>query len=70
MFAANKKFHEIVIETQQEPDAVLALWHRFRAGFDYESAGARVTEEERAQRQHDEQMRDLDVELRRRRRAK
>jgi hypothetical protein len=67
MFKANRSFADIVIETQQEPEVILALRARYRAGFDEERA--REDNEKREQEKHDEQMREIDRELRRKRRA-
>ncbi len=68
MFTARRPFHEIVIETEQEPSTILALWQQFQAGF-----GATDTapdgDEAREQREHEEQMREMDLELDRRRRG-
>ncbi len=69
MFKARKRFEDIVIETQQEPDTILALWQRYNAGFEYGTEAAGNDDEERAQREHDDQMREMDVELERRRRG-
>jgi hypothetical protein len=65
MFAANRKFHEIVIETQQEPSAIRALWNEYRSGFDGGLVDKR--DELREQAEHEEQMREIDRELRRKR---
>jgi hypothetical protein len=69
MFKERKKFHDIVIETEQEPSTILALWQQYQAGFEYGQDGAEETEEERAQREHEAQMREMDRELERRRRG-
>ena len=34
MFRERKKFEEIVIETEQEPSLIRALWKDYRAGFE------------------------------------
>ena len=64
MFTERRKFHEIVIATEQEPDTILLLWKRYRSGFDDVDGDAR---EERAQREHDEQMRQIDRDIEHRR---
>lgn len=69
MFAMHRKFHEIVIETQLDPDTVLDLWRRYQAGFRYADGEQKELDETRAQREHDEQMRAMDEELERRRRG-
>jgi hypothetical protein len=69
LFKERKKFHDIVIETEQEPSTILALWQQYRAGFEYGQDTSKETEEERAQREHDAQMREMDRELERRRRG-
>ena len=67
MFKARRSFEDIVIETQQEPEVVLALWQRYRAGFH----GHQLTadDETRELAEHEEQMREIDGELRRKRHA-
>ena len=69
MFKAKKRFEDIVIETQQEPDIILALWKRYQAGFAFGEERARESDEERAQHEHDAEMREMDRELERRRRG-
>ncbi|MCW5831337.1 MAG: hypothetical protein KIS78_02630 [Labilithrix sp.] len=70
MFKARKRFEDIVIETEQEPDAILELWRRYSAGFEYgRGPSAAEREEAHAEREHEEQMRALDLELERRRRG-
>ena len=69
MFEARKRFVEIVIETQQEPETVRALWQQYQAGFNPGAAGLTQRSEQRAQVEHDEQMRAMDGELERRRRG-
>ena len=67
MFKANRSFADIVIETQQDPEVILALRARYNAGFDGDPA--REEDESREQREHDEQMREIDRELERKWRA-
>lgn len=67
MFTERRKFHEIVIETQQEPSVIRDLWKEYRAGFDAEQSPF-DTETREAER-HEAQMRALDAELARRRQA-
>jgi hypothetical protein len=67
MFKARRLFEDIVIETQQDPEVILALWQRYCAGFNgHQSVAAHETRE---QAEHEEQMREIDRELRRKRRA-
>jgi hypothetical protein len=66
MFRERQKFHEIVIETEQEPDTIRALWRQFNAGFDDSSPES--ASDLRQHESHDERMRDLDRDLARRRR--
>jgi hypothetical protein len=68
LFKARHSFADICIETEQDADTILALWSRYRAGFEYGSQQREEDEEARAQREHDAQMRELDDELERRRR--
>jgi hypothetical protein len=67
MFKANRNFADIVIETQQEPEVILALRARYNAGFD--GTPGREVNESREQREHDEHMREIDRELERKRRT-
>ena len=67
LFKANRSFADIVIETQQEPEVILALRARYRAGFEEEQA--HQDDAKREQKDHDEQMREIDRELERKRRA-
>jgi hypothetical protein len=67
MIKAGRPFEDIVIETQQNPEVILALRARYRAGFEDEQE--REDDEKREQDEHDEQMRELDRELRRKRRV-
>jgi hypothetical protein len=69
MFKVRKRLEDIVIETQQEPDTILALWQRYQAGLDYGREAATERDEQRAQQEHDQQMREMDRELERRRRG-
>ncbi len=69
MFKAKKRFEDIVIETQQLPGMILDLWRQYRAGFEDGKEAAKENEEERAQREHEAQMREMDRELERRRRG-
>jgi len=66
MFKANRTFADIVIETQQEPEVIRALWKEHRAGFDDTDADQ---EDERGRREHDEQMRAFEIDQQARRRA-
>jgi len=66
MFKGDRSFADIVIETQQEPEVILALWQRYRAGFNHQPS---AEDETREQVEHEEQMREFDRELRRKRRA-
>jgi hypothetical protein len=38
MFKARKRFEDIVIETEQEPPAILALWRYYKGGFEFDGA--------------------------------
>ena len=69
MFKAKKRFEDVVIETQQLPSVILELWQQYRAGFEYGKDAAKESAEEREQREHDAQMREMDRELERRRRG-
>ena len=69
MFEARKRFVEIVIETKQEPDVVQALWERFNAGYDYGKNRREENVENRREREHQAEMRAMDLELERRRRG-
>jgi DNA-binding transcriptional MerR regulator len=66
MFKARKRFEDIVIETEQEPPAILALWRYYKSGFEFD--GAAPETEEAAQTEHESQMRAMDRELDKRRR--
>ena len=68
MFEQRRRFAEIVIDTQQEPETILALWKRYRAGFD-ESVETEVAREDRERRAHEQTMREMDAEFARRRSA-
>lgn len=68
MFKAGHRFEDIIIETQQEPGRILELWRTFRAGFRLGDLEEQQSRDERAQQEHDEQMRAMDGELERRRR--
>jgi DNA-binding transcriptional MerR regulator len=65
MFTERKKFHEIVIETEQEPTVVLALWRQYQSGFETTP----TTPVREHDTEHDEQMREMDREIEQRRRA-
>lgn len=67
MFEQRRTFAAIVIETQQEPETILALWRRYRAGFD--DLEETTTREEGERRAHEETLREVDAEFARRRRA-
>ena len=67
MFAERREFHEIVIETQQEPSVIRELWNEFQAGFAGDGDRAHADDEDREQAEHDKQMRVLDADLARRR---
>ena len=69
LFEAKRTFQQVCIETEQEPDVIQALWERYRAGFDYGKKRREETEEGRRQREHDDEMREMDRELERRRRG-
>ncbi|MGH7327309.1 MAG: hypothetical protein ACREJX_03055 [Polyangiaceae bacterium] len=66
MFKERQRFEDIVIETQQEPDIILGLWKRYRAGFG-DATGVEQHDEGRVQQTHDEAMRAIDAEIERRR---
>ena len=69
MFKAKKRFEDVVIETQQLPSMILELCQQYRTGFEYGKDPAKESAEEREQREHDAQMREMDRELERRRRG-
>lgn len=62
MFTQRRKFHEIVIETQQEPGVIRELWREYEAGFAASTESA-ATIEERERRAHEDAMREIDAEL-------
>ena len=68
MFKERRPFQDIVIETEQEPEVILALRQQFEVGFDYGKQQREESEEARL-REHDEEMRAMDRELERRRRG-
>jgi hypothetical protein len=67
MFKERRAFQDIVIETEQEPDVIRALWTQFSTGL--HDGGSSSETEDRAERRHEELMRELERELERRRRA-
>lgn len=67
MFEESRRFEDIVIATQQEPETILALWRWYRAGFD--DVEGRASREEAERHAHDETLREIDFEFERRRRA-
>lgn len=69
LFKAGREFHDIVIETKQDPEVILALWQQYKCGFEYGKETDGESSEQREQREHDEQMRAMDLELERRRRS-
>jgi hypothetical protein len=69
LFEAKRTLPQICIETEQEPDVIQALWERFHGGFDYGKKEREETDDARAQREHDVQMRAMDREIERRRRS-
>jgi hypothetical protein len=62
-----KQFARIVHETKQHPDVVVALWEKFKAG----AGGSEDTDADvdRLEHEYDEQIKAMDEELARRRRA-
>lgn len=64
MFEERRRFAEIVIVTQQDPEVILGLWRCYRAGF---SEQVEQDDGERDQREHDREMRDIDAASQRRR---
>ena len=62
-----RSFHDIVIDTEQEPPTILALWEQYRSGFSGPTSDAAANQNDREQQEHEEQMRALDLELARRR---
>jgi hypothetical protein len=69
LFEAKRSFHQICIETQQEPDVIQALWERFQAGFDFGKKQREEHEEARREREHEAEMHAMDREIERRRRG-
>jgi len=67
MFKARKRFEDIVIDTEQPPNVVRALWVEFRTGFNTEDSAKERVREELEDLEHEVQMRALDEELERRR---
>lgn len=70
LFEAKRTFHQVCIETQQEPDLIQGLWERYQGGFDYGKKQWEENEETRQRRQHDEEMQAMDRELERRRKER
>lgn len=69
LFKERRSFEDICIETEQEPDVIQALWERYNGGFDFGKKQREEDREARAAREHEEQMRAMDLELERRRRG-
>ncbi len=67
MFKARRPFEDIVIETEQEPLVILTLRKHYDAGFSFGTTSA--TDDVDAQGDHERQMKEMDRELDRRRRA-
>lgn len=67
MFKARRRFEDIVIETEQPPNVVRALWIEYRTGFDTEDGAEERARAELEEHEHDVQMRALDEEIERRR---
>lgn len=65
MLEQRKRFAEIVIDTQQDPETIRDLWRQYRAGFEEKSS---EPEDDQEAREHDAQMRSFDAELARKRR--
>jgi hypothetical protein len=59
----------IVVETREHPDVVLACWEKFQAGPGTDASDAEAREMERLSREYDEQIAAMDQDLARRRRA-
>jgi hypothetical protein len=67
MFEERLSFAKIVIATQQDPEVILGLWQRYRAGFDGPHLAPNDDTRERAE--HEAQMRAFETEQQARRRA-
>jgi hypothetical protein len=63
----SQAFAQIVVDTREHPDVVLALWEKFTAGAGTKNDGSRDVD--RLEREYDEQIAAMDRELERRRRA-
>jgi hypothetical protein len=66
--ATPKQLAQIVHETKQHPDVVVALWHKFKAGAG-SSNGSDSEEFARLSREYEEQIAAMDDELARKRRV-
>lgn len=69
----NEMLGRIVFETGEHPDTIQALWERYKIGFGSPAAAAAAEAEarevERLSREYDEQIKAMDEELARKRRA-
>jgi len=69
MFKADREFAEIVIETNADPAKIQELRERYDAGFAFGKQEVKTAEDERRQREHEKEMREMDAELERIRRV-
>lgn len=69
LFKAKAELGDVVLETGLLPHVVRDLHEQFLASYNYDKKKAREDDEARAQREHEEQLREMDRELARRRRA-
>jgi hypothetical protein len=69
LFKVERAFADIVMETNEDPAKIQELRERYDAGFAYGKQEAKVAADERRQREHEKEMREMDAEIERRRRA-
>lgn len=67
LFKANASFDDVVLATRISPKELLELHERYLLGYNF--GKIKKVDEERAQREHDQQIREMDREIARRRRA-
>lgn len=69
LFKANAEVADVVLAANLLPHVVRGLHEEFLESYDYGKSESRKEDDARAQREHDEQIREMDRELERRRRA-
>ena len=65
LFKERRSFADVVIDTKQEPSVIADLWRQYCAGYPVKQT--KSDDDARAQSQHEQQMREIDRELERRR---